>query len=262
MCSTTSQIFSSAYMRLGQPTDDILSRVELANILYGRMSIRFESVRQSEQRVAIAKSSDFTLDASSNEKNLTTLETDFVIPLWVERQIVNVSQHPIWQFVPTVNLSQLQSRRAMLSPAVSFYGADSQEVIAQFSYYGNELATPFRTHRVWYSPTVTLPSTETEAILLPDNLINMLVFDCIVYAIPLMVVNASKQLKTSPDLKEQIGAWQLLLASAKEEQAQFERWFEAWRKDSRGGHRARRRRDVLRGDKTSANWLYGLYNRV
>lgn len=258
MCSDASQIFSSVYLSLGQPTDDFLSKLELSTILFRRMSIRLESVRQSEQWISIAKSTEFTLSANSNEKNLTDLEADLVIPLWVERQIVNVSQHPVWQFVPTVNLTQLQSRRQSLTPAVSFYGGDSREVIAQFSYFGNEIASPFRNHRVWYSPTVPYPTTESETIALPDNLVNMLYFDCMVSAIPIMIVNASKQLKERPELAGMIASWQILLESHRTEQMEFTRFFENWRKESRGGHRARRRRDVLRRDGSQSNWLFGL----
>ena len=236
-------------MSLGQPTDDIITKAELAQILFRRASLRLESVRQSEQRVAIAKSSDFTLTSGSDEKNLTDLETDFVIPLWIEQKIVALADHPFWAFVPTVDLAILQQRRAIGQVAVAFYGGTSQEVIAKFSYFGNELSSPFNQFRAWYSPTVPFPTTDNEGFALPDNLVGMLALDTMVYAIPLMITNAAKQLKDKPELEGQIRAWQLLLISHKEEQKEFEELFEMWRRGSRGGHRARRRMDVMRNNR-------------
>lgn len=256
MCSVVSQLYSAVYAGLGMPEDQFLSKIELSNILFRQLSLRMESVRQSEQRVAVAKTSEFTLGNNENTKDLTALEDDFVIPLWVERQIVSVNSRPVWQFVPTVNLSQLQARRALAYPAVSFRGENSLEVIAEFSYYGGEIAQPSRIHRVWYSPTVPFPDAESSAITLPDNLTNMITLDCMVRAIPLMITNASKLVSDDASLSAQMEAWKLMLVEHKEERAEFQKYFDLWRKGSRGGHRSRRRKDVLRREPGSAtNWL-------
>lgn len=234
------------YLSIGQPEDSFLSRIELANIITRRLQFRLEAVRQAEQGISIAKTAEFTLANDENEKNLTTLTADFVVPMWVERQTYNVLSEPVWQFVPTVNLSQLQQYRDLGRPSVAFYGANATEVKAQFSYYGQDIWGQYRIHRVWYLPTITLPGTEDTTIELPDNLVNMVQYDAIVSALPLMIVNASAQLAQRPDLERQIMAWEKLYAHMNVERAEFEEFFNKWRRESRGAHRPRRRGDVLR----------------
>lgn len=241
-----------------QPEDNILSRFELATIFFRRMAIRMESVRQSEQSIAIVKSADFTLGNNEDSKDLTAFADDFVIPMWVERQIVDITgSQPVWQFVPTVALARLAACRAEAYPACAFSGENSLEVTVRFSYYGNETATPSRIHRVWYSPTVPLPGSESDTVSLPDNLVQMISLDCMVSALPLMIAKASLQMKKMPEYKDIIQGWEVLLASHTRERAEFEKWFNQWRKESRGSHRARRRRDVLRRDANAGNIIFG-----
>lgn len=232
-------------MGLGKPEDDLLDRLELANILLRRLSYRMEAVRQSPQRESIAKTATFTLTSTSNEENLTTLDANFVIPLWCEAQSYNFQGNPVWIFIPTVNLSMLQEMRSMGRAACSFYGANPTEVKVQFSFYGNETFAPFSTMRVWYTPVIDFPSSELATLELPDNLVSMIQYDAMVSAIPLMIVNASKQFAKRPELKEQVGAWQNLYQHLQGERAEFERYFELWRRKSRGGNRPTMRSDVL-----------------
>lgn len=246
MCDTYSQIFSAAYLSLGQPEDSFLSRLELANIVSRRWSYRMEGVRQSEQSVILAKSSTFTLAANENEENLTTLESDFSIPMWVEQQVTTYNSEPVWRFVPTVNLNILQQFRMNGTPAVAFYGANPLQVIAQFSYYGQDLWGNMRTHRVWYLPTLTAPTTEDTQIQLPDNLVNMLVYDTIDSAIPIIQMNMAKQLKDRPELSTQMDALKALYMQNKQERDEFAVYFEKWMNESRGSHRPRRRNEVLK----------------
>lgn len=257
--SSVSQLFSAVYGGLGQPEDQFLSKIDLSNILFRQLAYRLEGVRQSEQRISIAKSSTFTLSSTEDEKDLTTLESDFVIPLWVERQSVDWLSHPVWQFVPTVNLSHLQARRASGEPACAFYGDTPLQVKVKFSYFGNEVPSPCATTQVWYSPTVPFPQTESAAIDLPDNLINMVTLDCRVYSIPIMITNASKYIKDQPQLSAMIDAWKFLLLSAEEERARFEKLFLLWQRGSRGAHRSRRRRDVLDSN-VGTSWIFGIQN--
>lgn len=243
--NTLSEIYSSVYNSLGKPEDDLLDRLELATIIFRRISYRMESVRQSPQRESIAKTSEFTLSASENEKNLTTLDSNFVIPLWCEAKGWNYLGNPAWIYVPTVNLSILAEQRTLGRPACSFYGANPTEVKVQFSFYGNETWAPFSTLRVWYTPIVGLPDNELEGLELPDNLVSMVQYDAMVSALPLMIVNASKQFDKRPELKDQVRAWEGLYQHLNIERAEFERYFELWRRKSRGGSRPTMRSDVL-----------------
>lgn len=259
MCDQLSQVYSSVYLSLGQPTSDLLSKLELGNMVVRHLSYRLETVRQSEQGIQIAKSSTFTLAANENSEDLTALEADFVIPMWVERQaILDYANHPVWQFVPTVNISMLQQKRAEGVPAVAFYGSNPREVIAEFSYFGNDVFGQSANHRVWYLPTLNFPTTESGTIDLPENLVNVLVYDTLVSAIPLIKVNMSKQLKDRPELKAQMDAYDGLMQSHLMEQARFEKVFNKWVTESRGGHRPRRRPDVLHG-MAQANQRTGWY---
>lgn len=245
MNQNLSEIYSSAYLSLGQPTDDILQRIELGNIFFRRLSYRLEGVRQSEQAISIIKSATFTMDANENTKDLTAEIDDFVIPMWAEYQGYQTLSNPVWYFLPTVHLSMLAKERDLGRYACSFYGENANQVTIETSLYGNESMTPFNQFRVFYSPTVTLPSSESATISLPDNLVNMVLYDTLVSAIPVMIANASKQLKNTPELKDQINAWTMLLASYERERAEFEIPYKKWLTESRGSHRPRRRNDVL-----------------
>lgn len=236
---------SSVYLGLGQPSSDILSKLELSNIIQRRLSLRLESVRQSEQGIAVAKSAEFTLAAGADEIDLTTTITDFVIPMWVEAQTVQYLSNPVWMFVPTVNISMLQQYRAEASPAVAFYGDNPRQVKAKFSYFGEEILPNSRTYQVWYLPEMTFPTTEDGQIELPENLVNILTYDAYVSAIPIMKMNMAKQLTKRPDLAAQMTVLAEMYQHYSGEQKEFEKWFTKWATESRGGHRPRNRRDVL-----------------
>lgn len=248
MCSTYSEIYSSVYLNLGSPTDDLLDKLELSNIVTQWLSLRMESVRQSEQGISISKSATFTLAANEDEIDLTAVIPDFVMPMWVEMQLWSYLSNPVWQFVPTVNISLLQQKRGLGQPAVAFHGENARQVKATFSYFGQDLMVyPTRNFRVWYLPTIPFPTSEDGEIALPENLVNMITADATVGAIPLMIANASSQLKDRPELKDQMEAWKGLYAHYTMFQKRFEEWFEKYRRESRGSHRPRRRGDVLNG---------------
>lgn len=249
MNDTLSQGYSTVYSSLGMPTDEILSRYELSTIFLRRLTYRLEAVRQSEQGEQISTVPlEFTLDSNDNEVVLTDLVDDFVIPMWAEFKNWSILSNPTWTFLPTVNLSMLAEKRTRLQYACSFYGSNAREVKFQASLYGNEatIMNPnAATVRVWYSQDIPLPANENANIDLPNNLVNMVVFDTLVSAIPLMQVNMSKYVNDRPQLAPQVVALNGLLAQYKEEKAEFERFFENWRTESRGSHRPQMRGDVL-----------------
>lgn len=245
MCNTVSELYSSIYNTIGMPEDDLLQRIELAQIVFRRIAYRLESVRQSPQRESIAKTVDFTLAATEDEKDLTVLDSAVVIPLWCEAKLPNYQGNAVWTFVPTVNLSVLPEQRTLGNIACAFYGDNPLQVKVKFSFFGNEVWAPFQTMRVWYAPPVTLPTTASETIELPDNLVNMVYYDSVVSALPLMITNASKQFAKRPELKDMVVAWKFLLDNMQVERAEFERYFELWRRKSRGGQRPTMRRDIL-----------------
>ena len=264
MNDTLANLYSSIYASLSQPTDEILSRYELATIVMRRLTLRLESVRQSEQREQICSTPlEFTLASDDNEVVLTDLTTDFVIPMWAEFKSWNYLQNPVWQFLPTVNLSMLQEKRSRWQYACSFYGSNAREVKFQASLYGGEstIMNPYAaTIRVYYSQTLPLPETELSTIALPDNLVQMVMFDSLVSAIPLMQANASKYVQDRPQLIPQIAAWNGLYEQYKMEKMEFEKYFEQWRLESRGSHRPSMRSDVLgnvlgSGGSSSMFWL-------
>lgn len=245
MNNTLAELYANIYVACGSPEDDLLDRKQLANILLRRLSYRLEAVRQSPQRESVAKTVTFTLASDSDEKNLTTLDTNLVIPLWCEAQTTSYVGNPVWTYIPTVNLSTLAEQRQLAVPSVAFYGGNPTEVKAKFSFYGNEVWAPFSSMRVWYTPVITLPDTEDTLIELPDNLVSMVYYDAMVSALPMMMTNAAKQMDKRPELAGMSQSWQFLLGELKEERAEFERYFELWRRKSRGGSRPTMRSDVL-----------------
>lgn len=245
MCDSLSKLYSSIYNSLGQPDDSILSRIELATIVFRRLSFRLEGVRQAEQSISIAKSADITFANNENEYDLTENIADFVVPMWAEFKSYNIQNNPVWIFLPTVNLPMLAEQRNLGRYACSFYGDTARQVKIQLSMYGNETNSPFNRVRVWYLPTIPFPTNEQETIDLPDNLVNMVVYDALVSAIPIMITNATKQLGDVPSYKDQIGAWQGLYAHYERERAEFLEYYEKWRRESRGSHRPRMQTDVL-----------------
>jgi len=264
MNDTLAQLYSSVYASLTMPPDEILSRYELSTIVMRRLTYRLEAVRQSEQGEQISTTPlEFTLANDENEVVLTDLTTDFVIPMWAEFKSWNYLQNPVWVFLPTVNLSMLQEKRARWQYACSFYGSNAREVKFQASLYGGEstIMNPYAaTIRVYYSQDIPIPDYEGTTIDLPNNLVQMVYFDALVSAIPLMQANASKYVQDRPQLIPQISAWNGLLTQYREEKAEFEKYFEQWRTESRGSHRPQMRGDVLQnviggGGRGSQFWL-------
>jgi len=254
MNDTLSQLYSSAYLSLGQPDDSILQRIELANIVFRRLSLRLEGVRQSEQAISIIKSATFTMDNNENTKDLTTEIDDLVIPMWAEYQGYETLGNPVWYFMPTVHPAMLARERDLGRYSCSFYGENARQVTIETSLYGNESMSPFNEFRVWYSPSVSLPATESETIDLPENLVNMVLYDTLVSALPLMVVNASKQVIKNPEYEPQIVAWKMLQTQYEVERKEFEILFKKWQSESRGSHRPRRRNDILTGRTGQGNF--------
>lgn len=249
MNGTFSELMSATYNSLTQPPDNILSRLELATILFRRLSFRLEAVRNSEQAEQISTTPiEFTLASGVDEAVLTTLASDFVIPLWAEYKLPSYSGNPVWKFLPTVHLSMLAQQRNLGRYACSFYGSNAREVIFKSSLYGNEVtlitATAATIH-VYYSQDIPFPTSEDETISLPNNLVNMIGYDALVSALPIMIANAAKLLKDQPDLAPQMTAWQGLYAHYQGERAEFEHYFNKWKSESRGSHRPRSRPDVL-----------------
>jgi len=249
MNDTLANLYSSVYAGLSMPTDEILSRYELSTIVMRRLTYRLEAVRQSEQGEQISTTPlEFTLDNNENEVVLTELTTDFVIPMWAEFKSWSYLQNPVWVFLPTVNLSMLQEKRARWQYACSFYGSNAREVKFQASLFGGEstIMNPYAaTIRVYYSQDIPIPDYEGDTIALPNNLVQQVYFDSLVSAIPLMQANASKYVTDRPQLIPQIAAWDKLLIQYREEKAEFEKYFEQWRMESRGSHRPSMRGDVL-----------------
>ena len=107
MNSTLSDLYSSCYTSLGMPSTEILSRIELAQIVMRRLSFRLEQVRQSEQGTQMSVTPvEFTLAQNEDEVVLTDLVSDFVIPLWAEYKSWTYLTNPIWVYLPVVNLSK------------------------------------------------------------------------------------------------------------------------------------------------------------
>ncbi len=249
MNDTLAEMYSSVYASLSMPTDEILSRYELSTIVMRRLTYRLEAVRQSEQGEQISTTPiEFTLASGENEVVLTDLTTDFVIPMWAEFKSWDYLQNPVWVFLPTVNLSMLQEKRSRWQYACSFYGANAREVKFQASLYGNEaiITNPYAaTVRVWYSQTIPLPAHESSTIDLPNNLVQMVYFDSLVSAIPLMQLNMAKYVTDRPQLMPQMAQLQNLYNHYQTEKMEFEKYFEQWRTESRGSHRPSMRGDIL-----------------
>lgn len=250
MNSTLSELYSSCYTSLTMPTDEILSRIELSAIVLRRLTFRLEQVRQSEQGVQLSTTPvEFTMAANDNEVILTDLVSDFVIPMWAEYQTWDFLSNPVWNFLPTVNLSMLQEQRGQWKYACSFYGSSASDVRLQTSLYGNEatIVNPYAANiRVFYCQDIPLPTSEDGVISLPNNLVQMVLFDSLVSAIPLMQSNAAKYVNDRPHLAPQIASWNGLLNQYKEEKGEFEVVFHKWCTESRGAHRPSMAGDVLR----------------
>lgn len=238
---------SSVYTDIGGKyiDDSILDRLELVNIIYRRLSFRLEAVRQSEQAELIAKTAQITLASGEDEVDLTEDYPDFVIPLWAEYKSWAYLQNPVWVFLPTVHLSMLAKKRAMAEYVCSFYGDQPRQVKIKTSLYGNEVFTPAATLQIFYSPTIPFPTTESETIDLPDNIINMVRFDAVVSALMLMQTNAAALVDKQPGLDRQMKAWDKMYIHFQGERDEFAKYFKKWAEESRGSHRPRARGDVL-----------------
>lgn len=245
MLETPAKLLSSIIIGLGTPEGLLLQESEAANVLFRRLAYYYEGIRQSDQNLLAEVTSEFTLAASANSKDLTTLTaSDVIIPLWCERKIYD-GINDIWEFVPTVNLDVLPEYRSKRRPAVAFYGATPNQVTAEFSYFGDESSTPTTTFRVWYAPANPITGNKDAVIAIPETLAPLLVVDSQLILIQLLCVNASKYLDKQPQLAPRIAAWQGMTETLREEKAEWVVRFNIWSKKSRGFHRARNHNEIL-----------------
>lgn len=246
MFETPAKLLTSVIVGLGRPESQILQEAEAADVLYRKLAFYYESVRQAGQGLNVKKTSEFTLAAGVNTQNISTLTTsDAITPLWVERKIYNGPSNPAWEFVQTVNADTLAEKRELGEPAVAFYGETPNQLIAEFSFYGDEVGSPYNICRVWYAPANDFSANKDGTIAIPETVAAVVSVDTKLNCIPLMLANAAKYLDKQPQLADRMNAWREMQASLTVEKEEWLRHFNAWSKRSRGAHRAINHAEVI-----------------
>ena len=99
--------------RVGNPDDWLLPRIQLSQIAFRRLSIRLESVRQSEQGISIAKTITFPLNSK-----LSGIPTPFSALLLSQlmRRTLPVSMAAFSRLTPSIflNTESMSSSTSML----------------------------------------------------------------------------------------------------------------------------------------------------
>lgn len=245
MLESPAKIISSVVIGLGTPESIILQESEAANVVFRKLALYYEAVRQSDQGLLQEVTSEFTLASGSTTQDITALtSSDAIIPLWCERKIFSGGSTDTWEFVPTVNLDTIPENRIKGRVAVGFYGATPLQITAEFSFSGDE-TSPFSTYRVWYAPSNPITGNKDQALAIPETLAPLVVVDSQLSLIPLMIVNASKYLDKQPQLAPRIAAWQGMMENLQVEKAEWLMKFEIWSRRSRGSHRAINFNEVL-----------------
>lgn len=245
MWETPAKLISSVVVGLGTPESLLLQESEVADVVFRKLAFYYEGFRQSDQNILAEKTSEFTLSANANSKDLTSLtSSEIIIPLWAERK-AHDGTNDSWEFVPTVNLDTLPEYRANGRVAVSFHGDTPNQVTAEFSVYGDETSSPNSTYRVWYAPANSFSASRDATVAIPDTLTPLIVTDSKLALIPLLVVNASKHLSKQPDLSARIAAWNSMVEELRIEKAEWTKHYEGFRRKSRGFHRAVNHQHIL-----------------
>lgn len=227
-----------------------MTESQLAQIVYERLCYYYEGARNSDQNLTAKKSVEFTLGATENSIDLTDLVTDegdtIIEPLWCERLWFDyVGNNPVWVFVPTVNMDTLPERRYQQVTAVGYHGEIPTQITAEFSIYGNEAVNPNATFRIWYAPGNVFSSDKDATIAIPDNLTAMIVVDVKIQAFEQMKVEAGKYLDKRPELAARMAVWTGMQGQLQTQKAEWNKWWESFRRRSRSFHRATNHSDVL-----------------
>lgn len=246
--NTPAKIMSAAFIGLGQPEPELLQRSELADIVFQRLAFYYEGIRSSDQNLVSKWTDEFQLPADTASINLSTLtDEDILMPLWAERR-QTADPDGIWEFIPAVNLDTLAEKRSIGEAAVAFSGTNRNDIVAEFSYFGNEVSPPAATFRIRYAPVGFAATGDlSEAVGIPDNFTPLLIADVKLHAIPLLQVNASKYLALRPELQARVAAWGTLAQQLVLDREEWSKLYESFIRRSRTSGRARNRSDVLSG---------------
>jgi len=246
--NTPAKIMSAAFIGLGQPEPELLQRSELADIVFQRLAFYYEGLRSSDQNLVSKWTSEFQLPVDASSVNLSTLTAnDILMPLWAERRQTS-DPDGIWEFLPAVNLDTLAEKRSIGEAAVAFTGGNRTGVMAEFSYFGNEVSPPAATFRVRYAPVgFGHTGNLSDNVGLPDNFTPMLIADVKLHAISLLQVNASKYVTSRPELQARMAAWNVLAQQMMMDREEWNKLYESYIRRSRTSGRARNRSDVLSG---------------
>jgi hypothetical protein len=235
------QYISDVFIGTGEPPVDWLNPEDICRAVYRALTYYQYGLSQSSENQVI-KSWSFT---PANRTILISGAIDINQPLWVERQVYS-GEFESWQFVPSVNLSQLESNRLEGWMRCAFYGENGQMYI-RLSY--NPQILPYRAHRLYYDPAPLIAQTLQSQTLgtlgtgIPVSFAPMVTLHAIINLIPLMQTKASSSANIPS--KELLASWDRLEASSLRELPRLEQQWKSFCFGSRDGQRGRRRKNIL-----------------
>lgn len=250
MYNTVDNILNPAFIGLGDPEPELMTRPQLAQIVFERLSYYYEMARQSDQNVMVRKSVEFEISSSSDEVDITDLVEDegytIITPLWMERRIAsNTGFGDVWQYVDNVNTDTITDRRLENIIAVSYYGDNPNQITAKFSVFGDNLVLPYNSFRLWYAPGNVFSDSGDATIQIPPNLGALLVVDVKIQAFAQMQVEAAKYVDDRPGLAARMKAWDRMTMQLETQKWEWTEWWISFTIRSRGYHRAVDHIDVL-----------------
>ena len=239
--NTLANLVSDVFLGLGQPPTDWLSIEDCTRASYQALQYYATSLQQSSENQIIAH-----YDFSANERTVNiTGALNLGTPAWVERQVI-IGQFETWKFVPSVNLSMIESSRLRGEDRCAFY-AENGFPYVRFSL--DPQLFVYRNYRLWYDPNPLLASVLEGTVVgnlvtgIPAQFTPLIEAVAMQSLIPLM---AAKAAQSESKVDEMLaGSWKAMFEQARATEAKWNYRWQVYCYGARDGQRGRRRRNVL-----------------
>lgn len=244
-CDTLSKLITETLIGLGMPSKELCEIEDSARAVTHALALLKQHSNFSAQNLDLKV---YEWSPADRDVSLQAI-TDMAIPAWVERKLTTNtnSDDDYWAYVPICDMADLEDARLRGEFRCSFYIDDEANAMrVKFSYNPDNLI--YKTHRLWYSPNVTI-AEEFNAVLLDtqntgllENFFPMVSGMAELELIPTMRIRAAMNKDPNTLL---ISAWDKREAYLTGKVAVWKDRFNHYVFGERGSRRGRRRRNIL-----------------
>lgn len=238
---TLAKLINEALLGLGSPPKELCEIEEATRAVVHSLSLLKQHTGFSSQNLNLQK---YEWEPGARSEALSGIP-DLAIPAWVERQWsnnVNPSQD-YWIDVRVCNLAELESARLRGEWNRCAFHVEQGQTHITFSY--DPLDYSYRTHRLWYSPSVQLVEAFNDLALgtdLPTNFFPMVSAMTELELISTMRIRAASMKEPN---KELVSAWDKREIYLEGKVGVWNDRFKHFALGERGNRKGGRRRTIL-----------------